>query len=66
MVKNGNHRPMSQPERSFWRESFLVAQGVYLNQHPTDSNGAAEAYAASHATNAVEELRKNVTWRQRP
>lgn len=58
-----NHRPMSQPERSFWREAFLVGFAAYLNNHPTDATEAAVGYAVNKADAAVAAYRNRVTWR---
>ncbi len=62
MVKNHRGRPMSQPERAFWRDAFL-------NARPPNHRGyrgptAEASIRADYADAAVEEYRKRITWRQ--
>lgn len=57
--------PMTQPERTFWRDAFLAAEQAFLTRRGTmrPSSKAAEL-AADYADAAVDEFRKRVTWRQ--
>lgn len=64
MVRD-QHRPMSQPERAFWREAFVAANRSFLLRRGTArSPHNAAALAADYADAAVDEYRKRITWRQ--
>lgn len=62
-TKDG-HRPMSQPERAFWRDAFLAAQSSFLSRRGTmRSPRRAAALASDYADAAIDEYRKRITWR---
>lgn len=59
--RNNHRRPMSQPERSFWRDVFTTR--ATFDPLDVSVERAVEA-CADFADKAVEEYRKRITWRQ--
>lgn len=60
-----NTKPMTQPERAFWRDAFLAADSAFLIRRGTMRSPARAAeLAADYADAAVEEYRRRITWRQ--
>lgn len=65
MASKNDKRPMSQPERSFWRDAFLAANQSFLLRRGTmRSPQRAAELAADYADAAVDEYRRRITWRQ--
>lgn len=61
MASQKNHRPMSQPERAFWRDICVARSTFDPLDVPTD---VAVRAVADYADKLIDEYRKRVTWRQ--